>query len=231
MWSRLWPYSPPGTWGTTTYLCRVSAQIARDSRRVRLGERDRELSALRARWTRAQRSLGPLLDVRDQLGSSTRAVLAEAGQAHTIHSAVVDDLRDRPCVLVIEELHWADQGTVDLLRFVLRRIATTGSLVVGTLRPDGIAPSHPLRAARRRRSFRGRRLARAAAAEHRGSPCPCRRAPAGRLPGARADRRQPVLRDPDARAGRGGPSAHRPPGARTEERPRPPAVTPGRRDR
>ena len=37
-------------------------------------------------------------------------------------------------------------GTVDLLRFLLRRIATTHSLVVGTLRPDEIDPSHPLRA-------------------------------------------------------------------------------------
>ena len=49
-------------------------------------------------------------------------------------------------MLVVDDLHWADQGTVDLLRFLLRRIATTHSLVVGTLRPDEIDPSHPLRA-------------------------------------------------------------------------------------
>ena len=58
----------------------------------------------------------------------------------------LEDLRARPCVLVVDDLHWADQGTVDLLRFLLRRIATTHSLVVGTLRPDEIDPSHPLRA-------------------------------------------------------------------------------------
>jgi hypothetical protein len=92
------------------------------------------------------RPLGPLLDVRDKLGDGARAALEGAGQAHEIYVAVLEELRARPCVLVVDDLHWADQGTVDLLRFLLRRLATTGSLVVGTLRPDEIDPSHPLRA-------------------------------------------------------------------------------------
>ena len=92
------------------------------------------------------RPLGPVLDVQDRLGESARAAVADARQAHEIYVAVLDDLRSRPCVLVVEDLHWADQGTVDLLRFVLRRVATTRSLVIGTLRPDEIDPSHPVRA-------------------------------------------------------------------------------------
>ncbi len=92
------------------------------------------------------RPLGPLVDVRDKLGKEARTAIEDAGQAHEIYVAVLEDLRARPCVLVVDDLHWADQGTVDLLRFLLRRIATTHSLVVGTLRPDEIDPSHPLRA-------------------------------------------------------------------------------------
>lgn len=91
------------------------------------------------------RPLGPLLDVRDRLGAEARARLAGAGQAHEIYLAVHEELHANPCVLVVDDLHWADQGTVDLLRFLLRRIATTSSLIVGTLRPDEIDPAHPLR--------------------------------------------------------------------------------------
>ena len=74
-----------------------------------------------------------------------RTLLEGAGQAHQIYLAVHDDLRAHPRILVVEDLHWADQGTVDLLRFLLRRIGTTNAMVVGTLRPDEIAATHPLR--------------------------------------------------------------------------------------
>ena len=48
-------------------------------------------------------------------------------------------------MLVVDDLHWADQGTVDLLRFLLRRIASTRSLVVGALRDEELDVAHPLR--------------------------------------------------------------------------------------
>jgi DNA-binding CsgD family transcriptional regulator len=92
------------------------------------------------------RPLGPLLDVRGRLGASARSLIEGAGQAHEIHLAVYDDLLAHPCILVVEDLHWADQGTVDLLRFLLRRVASTRTLVIGTLRPDEFGLSHPLRA-------------------------------------------------------------------------------------
>ena len=46
---------------------------------------------------------------------------------------------------VVDDLHWADQGTIDLLRFLLRRIRITGSLVVGAMRDDEVGATHPLR--------------------------------------------------------------------------------------
>ena len=90
------------------------------------------------------RPLGPLLDMADRLSPPTRALVEGAGQAHEIHRAVLDDLRTRPCVLVVDDLHWADQGTVDLLRFLLRRIGTTESVIVGTVRLDEVGPAHAL---------------------------------------------------------------------------------------
>ena len=77
---------------------------------------------------------------------ATQTVLAESDQPYDIFAAVYDDLRAAPSVLVIDDLHWADQGTIDLLRFVLRRIAQTRSLAVGIVRDDEVGVSHPLRA-------------------------------------------------------------------------------------
>jgi DNA-binding CsgD family transcriptional regulator len=91
------------------------------------------------------RPLGPIHDLADALGDAVRRALLDAGHASDIFAAVFDRLAAEPTVLVVDDLHWADQGTVDLLRFVLRRIRSTRSLVVGTVRDDELAPAHPLR--------------------------------------------------------------------------------------
>ncbi|HUP74640.1 MAG TPA: AAA family ATPase [Acidimicrobiales bacterium] len=91
------------------------------------------------------RPLGPFHDLADQLGEGVRSSLRDARQSHEIFSAVFDHLRLHPSVLVVDDLHWADQGTIDLLRFLLRRIRITHSLVVAALRDDEIGPTHRLR--------------------------------------------------------------------------------------
>ncbi|AKK30311.1 LuxR family transcriptional regulator [Mycobacterium sp. EPa45] len=85
------------------------------------------------------RPLGPILDVSGDLAARTRAVLDEAEHAYDMFDAVFDDLHSVPSILVIDDLHWADQGTVDLLRFVLRRVQRCPSLVLLTARDDEIA--------------------------------------------------------------------------------------------
>jgi len=50
-----------------------------------------------------------------------------------------------PRFVVIEDVHWADEATLDLLRFVGRRIASTRALLVCSYRDDGLGPDHPLR--------------------------------------------------------------------------------------
>ena len=48
-------------------------------------------------------------------------------------------------VIVFEDVHWADESTLDLLRFLGRRIADTRGVVIATYRDDEIGPYHPLR--------------------------------------------------------------------------------------
>ena len=52
--------------------------------------------------------------------------------------------RARPMVLVLDDLHWADEPSLLLLRFVARRLADTGLLVIGTYRDVELGRHHPL---------------------------------------------------------------------------------------
>ena len=46
---------------------------------------------------------------------------------------------------MFEDIHWADEATFDLLRFLARRLGGIHTLVVATYRDDEIGPRHPLR--------------------------------------------------------------------------------------
>jgi len=56
----------------------------------------------------------------------------------------------RPVVLVLEDLHWADPATVGLISYVVPRLANRRVLMVGTYRPEDVEIArHPLRLALR----------------------------------------------------------------------------------
>jgi predicted ATPase len=88
------------------------------------------------------RPLGPLRDVADEL-SAVPALLRGAAAQHEIFAAVLDVLRSRPRVFVVEDLHWADEATLDLVRFLARRIAALPLLLVVSYR-DALGAGHPL---------------------------------------------------------------------------------------
>jgi DNA-binding CsgD family transcriptional regulator len=92
------------------------------------------------------RPLGPIHDLAHLLAPTTKAVLKHSDQHFDIFASVYDDLRTAPTVLVLDDLHWADQGTIDLLRFVLRRVPQTRSLIIGMVRDDEVGATHPMRA-------------------------------------------------------------------------------------
>ena len=52
---------------------------------------------------------------------------------------------DRPLVLVIEDLHWADRSTLDLVVFFARSLRNTPVLLVLSYRSDEVDRRHPLR--------------------------------------------------------------------------------------
>ncbi|MDX1658896.1 MAG: BTAD domain-containing putative transcriptional regulator [Nitriliruptorales bacterium] len=62
-----------------------------------------------------------------------------------VHRAVVRFSRDRPVLLVFEDVHWADRSTLDLLGYLARNLHDERLLLAATFRTDELHRRHPLR--------------------------------------------------------------------------------------
>jgi DNA-binding CsgD family transcriptional regulator len=88
--------------------------------------------------------LGPLLDIaRDASPLFARCL---AGPRPALFGAVLAELSAvaTPLLMVVEDAHWADEATLDLIKFLGRRIERTHALLVVTFRDDEVALGHPL---------------------------------------------------------------------------------------
>ncbi|ROZ89284.1 helix-turn-helix transcriptional regulator [Gordonia sp. OPL2] len=90
------------------------------------------------------RPLGALFDIVDDLAPETRRILRGADHAYDIFDAVTRDLASTPTILVIDDIHWADQGTTDFLRHTVRRIHRTSTVVVITARDEWTGDGAPV---------------------------------------------------------------------------------------
>ncbi|MBA3822971.1 MAG: AAA family ATPase [Ktedonobacterales bacterium] len=94
------------------------------------------------------RPLGPLYDITPQMDRAFRQTLAmgETGRS-ALFAALLHDLQAhaQPTLFVIEDIHWADEGTLDLVKFLGRRLHRLKLLLLLTYRDDEIGPDHPLR--------------------------------------------------------------------------------------
>lgn len=112
---------------------------------------DREAGAARVLWGACDalvtpRALSPFLDVAHATGGELAHSLLEGARAHEVHRTLVAELeRERPSVLVLDDVHWADEATHDVLRLLGRRIGGCGALVVASYRSDELDRAHPLR--------------------------------------------------------------------------------------
>ena len=71
--------------------------------------------------------LGPLYDIARQTNGRLLAQLEDETPRAALFSGMLDQLRGaaQPILLVIEDIHWADEATLDLIKFLSRRIAET----------------------------------------------------------------------------------------------------------
>ena len=94
------------------------------------------------------RPLGPLFDLAAQLGGELLELSRAPATRDELFDALLRQLSAPELdVVVIEDVHWADEATVDLLRFLGRRMRHVAALVIVTFRDDSPTATDPLRLA------------------------------------------------------------------------------------
>jgi DNA-binding CsgD family transcriptional regulator/tetratricopeptide (TPR) repeat protein len=95
------------------------------------------------------RALGPVHELAAQLpgaGIDSGAVLPSRER---LFRALFEEFSrpERPCLAVLEDMHWADEATLDFVRFMGRRVQRTHALLILTYREDELPLTHPVRLA------------------------------------------------------------------------------------
>jgi hypothetical protein len=90
--------------------------------------------------------LGPLFVIAEYAGGELEEVVQRGVLPHEVVAALARELQAlAPTVLVLEDLHWGDEATLDVLRLLARRIETVPAVIVASYRNDELTRSHPLR--------------------------------------------------------------------------------------
>jgi len=94
------------------------------------------------------RPLAPLYDITDQLDTRIVNQLDSGKPRPSIFLTLLKEIqKNEPNIIVIEDAHWADESTLDFIKFFGRRISKCKSLLIITYRDDEIKSEHPLRLA------------------------------------------------------------------------------------
>jgi predicted ATPase len=86
------------------------------------------------------RPLGPLYDIAYQMTSNLIKMLENEEKRVSIFSEFLNYLESTAQlkVIVIEDIHWADESTLDLIKFLARRISRTKSILILSFRDEDI---------------------------------------------------------------------------------------------
>jgi ATP/maltotriose-dependent transcriptional regulator MalT len=112
---------------------------------------DRQPASTRILWgacepLRTQRPLAPFLDIAEHTGGDLRELTGAGARPHEVAAALLDELGSgRPTVVVLEDVHWADEATLDVIMLLATRIGSAPALVLATYRDDELERSEQLR--------------------------------------------------------------------------------------
>lgn len=93
------------------------------------------------------RPLGPLVDLADRFPPSLSSALHSGHTYNGLFPAMLTYLQDsaKPSLLIIEDMHWADESTLDFVRYIGRRLANVPAVLLLTYREEEVTSAHPLR--------------------------------------------------------------------------------------
>jgi DNA-binding NarL/FixJ family response regulator len=89
--------------------------------------------------------LGPLFDVAEVTHGELEELVSRGARPHEVTGALIRELAGgRRSILVLEDLHWADEATLDVLRLLARKVQRVPALVLASYRDDELDRGHPL---------------------------------------------------------------------------------------
>jgi ATP/maltotriose-dependent transcriptional regulator MalT len=95
------------------------------------------------------RALAPVHEIAAQTAMSGAAARPDEESPDRLFRSLLEDLArpERVTVVVLEDLHWADEATLDFLLYIGRRIQRTSAVFIATYRDDESSENHPVRLA------------------------------------------------------------------------------------
>jgi DNA-binding CsgD family transcriptional regulator len=93
----------------------------------------------------APRPLGPLYDIARQTKGELLAAIYGNANREVIFAAALSELERKQTLIVFEDMHWADEATLDLVKYLGRRIQRTRAMLAISYRDDETGLRHPLR--------------------------------------------------------------------------------------
>jgi DNA-binding CsgD family transcriptional regulator len=92
------------------------------------------------------RPLGPFVDIAESTAGELAEAVESGAGTFELATAVMSELRRRPpAILVLEDAHWADDASLDLLRLVARRVNSLPAALLVSYRQTELTRFHPLR--------------------------------------------------------------------------------------
>jgi DNA-binding CsgD family transcriptional regulator/tetratricopeptide (TPR) repeat protein len=91
------------------------------------------------------RPLAPLHDIARQTKGALLTAVSSGANRDQIFTTALDELEREKALVVFEDMHWADEATLDLLKYLGRRVHRTQAMLAVTYRDDEVGPRHPLR--------------------------------------------------------------------------------------
>ncbi len=90
-------------------------------------------------------AFAPLFELLDELPEELRADIRSGAGRPSVYIGMLDLIKNDRVILVIEDVHWADEATLGLIRYLGRRIGATNSTLIVTFRSEELALNPPLR--------------------------------------------------------------------------------------
>ncbi len=93
------------------------------------------------------RPLGPFADVAQSAGGGLNSAIESGAKAYEVAAALQRELGRgaKPTILVLDDMHWADEASLDVLRLIARRVEELPALVLVSYRGHEVGPAHGLR--------------------------------------------------------------------------------------